>query len=103
MIPSIRNLLVKNDLVHVLWNVDTLDWIAQTPDKIVLRAKRLMRKAPRDSGVILFHDVNSRSVIASKILMDYLSEDSRRTCTLGKIVKDINQGVIEVCSKKSLY
>lgn len=100
-VPSIRQQIAKNNLIHAYWNVDTLDWLAQSPDRIILRTKKLMKKTHRDSGIILFHDVHERSAVASKEIMNFLKQDGRRTCTLGSIVKDMNQGRKSVCSQKS--
>lgn len=97
--PSVRETIARNNLIHVFWNVDSLDWMAQHPDKIVERVKKLMRKTPRDAGVIVFHDVHMRGVTASSEIMDHLKNDGRRTCTLGRIVKEMNEGSTTVCSK----
>jgi peptidoglycan/xylan/chitin deacetylase (PgdA/CDA1 family) len=97
--PVIREMIAKNNLIHAIWNIDTLDWMAQTPDKIIKRTKLLMKKTPRDGGVILFHDVHMRAVLASAEIMDHLKLDGRRACTLGKIVNDMNEGSKTVCSK----
>lgn len=98
-VPNIRQMISKNDLIHVFWNVDSLDWMAQTPDRIVKRTKALMKKTSRDAGIILFHDSHPRSVKASAGIMDYLTQHGRRTCTLGKIVSDMNEGSETVCLK----
>lgn len=98
-IPSVRQTISRNNLINVNWNIDSLDWMAQTPDKIVARTKRLMKKTTRDSGIILFHDIHGRSIEASAIIMDHLKVDGRRSCTIGKIVKDMNEGAETVCLK----
>ena len=98
-IPSVRQTISKNNLINVNWNIDSLDWMAQTPDKIVARTKRLMKKTSRDSGIILFHDIHERSIEASATIMDHLKNDGRRTCTIGKIVRDMNEGTETVCLK----
>lgn len=100
-VPTIKKVVSKNNLIHVLWNVDSLDWLAQSPDRIISRTKRLMKKSPRDSGIILFHDGHKRSVEASQGIMEFLNSEARRVCTVSKIVKDMNEGVTEVCSKSS--
>jgi peptidoglycan/xylan/chitin deacetylase (PgdA/CDA1 family) len=98
-VPNVRQALVRNNMIHALWNVDTLDWLAQKPDKIIKRTKKLMEKSSRDAGIILFHDINMRSVEASKEIMNHLKQDGRRSCTLGEIVTAMNQGAQTVCSK----
>jgi peptidoglycan/xylan/chitin deacetylase (PgdA/CDA1 family) len=98
-VPAIRETIAKNNLIHVNWNIDTLDWMAQTSGKISSRAKRLMKKTFNDSGIILFHDIHNRSIQASAEIMDHLKLDGRRSCTIGKIVNDMNEGITSVCLK----
>lgn len=98
-VPNIRQKLVENELIHVGHTVDTLDWIVQTPDKIVKRARAMMKKSLKDSGIILFHDSHKTTIEASAILMKDLKENGRRTCTVGEIVSQINEGVETVCPK----
>ncbi len=97
---SIREKIAENKLVHVFWNIDTLDWMSQTPDKIVTRTIAMMKKTKNDAGIILMHDIHARTAIASAEVMDYLKKDDRRACTIDEIVTQINEGAPEVCSKK---
>lgn len=96
-VPHIRQKIADNGLIHVFWNIDTLDWMAQTPDKIVERTKSLMQKTKNDAGVILFHDIHVRTTIASAEIMDYLKQDQRRVCSLDEIVTQMNEGKETVC------
>lgn len=97
--PNVRQQIADSNLIHVVYNIDTLDWLAQTPDMIVKRAKAMMKKTPRDSGILLFHDTNLRTVQASLELMNHVSGDGRRVCTVGEIVTQMNEGVETVCPK----
>lgn len=96
---SIRQKIADNKMIHVFWNVDTLDWMAQPTADIVKRTIDLMKKTKNDAGVILFHDIHQRTADATPQVMDYLQKDARRVCTLKKIVDDINTGAQKVCSK----
>ncbi len=98
-VTSVREMIAKNNLILVSWNVDSLDWMAQKAGKIVERTKKLMRKTPKDAGIILFHDSYKRGVEASAEIMDYLNQDGRRTCSVGKIIKDLNEDMKTVCSQ----
>lgn len=100
-VPVVREVIAKNKLIHVFWNIDSLDWPPQTADRIVRRTKKLMKKTPRDAGVILFHDVQPRTIKASNSIMEYLKLDARRVCTLGTIINEMNQGYKTVCSNNS--
>lgn len=100
-VPSVRQLIAKNNLIHVLWNVDTLDWMAQEPGRIVERTRLLMKKTRHESGIILFHDVHPRSVKASSEIMKDLKLSHRKTCRLETIVKDMNKDLEAVCSQNS--
>lgn len=93
----IREKIADNGLIHVFWNIDTLDWMAQDPQKIVERTITLMKKTKKDAGVILFHDIHRRTAEATPAVMDYLKKDQRRVCTLDEIVTQMNEGVEKVC------
>jgi peptidoglycan/xylan/chitin deacetylase (PgdA/CDA1 family) len=97
--PHIREKIAQNNLIHVFWNIDTLDWMAQEPQKIIDRTLSLMQKTKNDAGVLLFHDIHQRTADATPKIMDYLKKDGRRVCTLGKIVQQMNEGA-EVCPQK---
>lgn len=90
--PDIRTRIAKANLIHVFWSVDTLDWMAQAPSEIVERTLKQMKASRQDAGVILFHDIHERTVIASEEVMRYLKQDSRRVCTLEEIVSAVNRG-----------
>lgn len=95
----IRQKIADNNLIHVFWSVDTLDWMPQPYEKIVERTKNQMKKSKKDAGIILFHDIHERTVKASAEIMDYLNQDSRRVCTLNTIVTQMNEGAETVCPK----
>lgn len=97
--PNIREKIAEKNLIHVLWNVDALDWLPQSPLRIALRTKALMKKNKKDSGIILMHDTHPRSIIAASLVMDFLSQNGRRNCRIGEIVIQLNEGAKTVCSK----
>ncbi len=72
--PAVRADLVKSCVVHVFWNVDTLDWKDKDPDGIENRTRLQMRSLGR--GIILFHDTHKQSVIASERIMRHLNESN---------------------------
>lgn len=81
----------------VRWNIDALDWMAQSPDKIIKRTLLMMTKTSRDSGVILFHDTHHRGAWALSAITNHLKQNKRRTCTLGEIAKDMSESSEKVC------
>jgi peptidoglycan/xylan/chitin deacetylase (PgdA/CDA1 family) len=89
---DIRTRIAKANLIHVFWSVDTLDWMVQAPSEIVERTLKQMKASGKDAGVILFHDIHERTVIASEEVMRYLKQDSRRVCPLEEIVSAVNRG-----------
>jgi peptidoglycan/xylan/chitin deacetylase (PgdA/CDA1 family) len=90
-LSSVRGNLVKSCLVHVFWNVDTLDWQDRDPDSIYNRTVTQMKTLGR--GVILFHDIHRQSVIASEQVMAYLNTEGLRTITLSDYVREQNTGL----------
>lgn len=98
--PHIREKIAANGLIHVLWNVDSLDWMPQSPEKIITRTKALMKKTTKDSGILLFHDIHMRTAKALPEIINYLKEDNRRVCTLKEIVTQMNEESKTVCLQK---
>jgi peptidoglycan/xylan/chitin deacetylase (PgdA/CDA1 family) len=68
-----RTLISQNKMIHVLWNVDSNDWKADTPDVIFRRTRDQINNLSR--GIILFHDVHDRSYLASKKLVEEVLKD----------------------------
>lgn len=93
-VARIRQRIADLGMIHVFWNVDTLDWQDKDPDSIVERAKKQM-KSNGNHGVILFHDIHPQSVIASKKLVEWTktlkgTSDEVRWVTIPQIVKEMN-------------
>ena len=93
-VPRIRQRIADLGMIHVFWNVDTLDWQDKDPDSIVLRAEKQIKT--NSHGVILFHDIHPQSVIASKKLVEWSktlkgTESEMRWVTLPEIVKETNE------------
>ena len=81
------------NMVHVYWNVDTLDWQDNDPDSIVARAQKQMKALGH--GIVLFHDVHPQSVTASKKLIEWSktfngTDQEMRWLTIPQIVDEIN-------------
>ncbi|MBC7713090.1 MAG: polysaccharide deacetylase family protein [Rhizobacter sp.] len=91
-VPKIRGMIADLGMIHVFWNVDTLDWQDKDPDSIVERAKKQMAAAGH--GVILFHDIHPQSVIASRKLVEWsqTQKDANaiRWVTIPEIVDEMN-------------
>lgn len=92
-VSSIRAKIAEQNMIHVFWNVDTLDWQDKNPASIVARAKKQMAGSAKNSGVILFHDIHSQSVTASAMLMDEMIKDKINVCTVQGVVDQINKGL----------
>ncbi|MCM2324777.1 MAG: polysaccharide deacetylase family protein [Oligoflexia bacterium] len=86
-VPRVRQLLADQNLIHVFWNVDTLDWQDKDPESILARAQKQMAKEGR--GVVLFHDIHPQSVIASEKLLA-VTAGKVRWASLPEIVDEVN-------------
>jgi peptidoglycan/xylan/chitin deacetylase (PgdA/CDA1 family) len=88
--PRPRGTIADAGMVHVAWNVDTLDWFDKDPAVIVARTLKAMKDRKR--GVILFHDIHAQSVVASEVIMAYLKnpENGLRAVTIPEIVDEMN-------------
>ena len=88
-VPRVRQMIADQNLIHVFWNVDSLDWQDHNPDSIVVRVKKQM--ATQGRGVILFHDIHPQSVTASNLIMDYIqATPGLRERSVGDVVNELN-------------
>ena len=89
-VPAIRKIIADAGMVHVFWNVDTLDWQDKNPASIFQRTVKQIERLGR--GVILFHDIHPQSVVASEMVMTYLQKPERnvRMVTIPEIVEEMN-------------
>lgn len=69
---SVREVIAKEGMIHVFWNVDTLDWQDKNPQSIVNRAMKQM--IANKKGVVLFHDIHPQSVQAIEMLLEKTHE-----------------------------
>ncbi len=92
-VPAIRAKIAQHGMVHVFWNVDTLDWQDKNPTSIMNRALKQMAASPNNSGVILFHDIHSQSVTASALLMDQMKKKKIIVCTVQGVIDQVNKGL----------
>lgn len=88
--PATRKVIADNKLVHIFWNVDTLDWKDKNPQSVFKRTKLQMSKSPNNSGIILFHDIQKPTVITSELVMDYLLDNDYNICTIADAIKSLN-------------
>jgi peptidoglycan/xylan/chitin deacetylase (PgdA/CDA1 family) len=91
-VPTIREKIAANDMIHVFWNVDTLDWQDKNPDSIVDRSIKQMAALKKNAGIVLFHDIHPQSVIASAKLIDVMKTKGTKFCTVQEVVDQINTG-----------
>jgi peptidoglycan/xylan/chitin deacetylase (PgdA/CDA1 family) len=85
----IRDLLQTVGLVHVFWNVDSLDWQDHNPQSVYNRTISQMKL--EGHGVILFHDIHPQTVQASDMVMKWIkTQPNLRTVTMPDIVNELN-------------
>ncbi len=87
--PNIRAMIAENKMIHVFWNVDSLDWKDKSPTSILARLQKQMNLEKR--GVILMHDIHPQTVEASKLLLDHFNRTQARLVTMPEIVDELNQ------------
>jgi len=65
-----KEILAREHLTSVMWNVDSMDWADPIPNSI---ADRVMREIDRNGrGIVLFHDIHERTVKALPLVMSRL-------------------------------
>lgn len=91
---AVRKLIADNGMIHVLWNIDSLDWQDKDPAKILARVKQLMAGEKR--GIILMHDIHAQTVEAAKALLEWSASldgkpGAHRWVTIPEIVDELNK------------
>lgn len=90
-VDKVRKKIAQNKMLHVFWDVDTLDWKDKNPNSIHKRALKQMKLRKKKGGIILFHDIQDQTIKASKLMVDYLIKNNLKTCTVGDLVKFNNE------------
>lgn len=67
---QIRSMIANQNMLHIFWNVDTLDWQDKNAQSIFNRSKKQVDLLKR--GIVLFHDVHPQSVLATDLLIGYM-------------------------------
>ncbi len=87
--PAIREVIKQGGMIHMFWNVDTLDWQDKNPDSILDRAWKQMVVNQR--GIVLFHDIHPQSIAASKMLVQRVLNEGDNKNTYGFKFKPIKE------------
>ena len=90
-VTAVRQDIASAGMIHVFWNVDTLDWQDKNPQSILARSLKQM--SAYKGGVVLFHDIHSQSVIASKLLMEHMKKSGINVCTVQGVVDQQNKNL----------
>jgi peptidoglycan/xylan/chitin deacetylase (PgdA/CDA1 family) len=85
-ISPVRKRIASQEMIHAFWTVDTLDWHSgSTSLEVFERTRKGMELS--GGGIILFHDIQSRTVGALTILGEYMkSRPEWKTHTLDELV-----------------
>ncbi len=92
-VSSVRAKIAENNMIHVFWTVDTLDWQDKNPQSILARSLKQMNASPKNSGIVLFHDIHPQSVAASSLLMDHFNKTGAIVCTVQGVVDQLNKNL----------
>ena len=71
--PETISRLVGEGYTVVMWNLDSQDWLAKTPDELVARVDRLIAENPA-GGVLLLHDTNQVTAAALPLILERIDE-----------------------------
>lgn len=97
-VPRVRSLIASTGMVHVFWNVDSLDWQDKNPNSVyqrVIKEMGSLHNKGTQGGIILFHDIHPQSVVASKMVMEYLVKNHLKAQTIGETVDQLNHSATD--------
>ena len=85
---SIRAAIASRGMIHVGWNVDSLDWQDKNPASVYNRVKKQM--ATKSGGIILFHDIQPQTVEASRRLMADFTSAGKKLHSAQDLIDQVN-------------
>lgn len=85
-VKNVRQKIAQNNLIHIFWDVDTLDWKESDPKKVFARTLKQMKLAHNQSGVILFHDIKPQTVEVTKLLIEHFKKNGLNTCSVQEMI-----------------
>jgi peptidoglycan/xylan/chitin deacetylase (PgdA/CDA1 family) len=89
---QVRTMIADQNMISVIWNIDSLDWQDRNTDTVYERVKKQM--ALRGRGIILFHDIHPQSIAASRKLLADLSKGlknkSQRVLTVQTAISELS-------------
>ena len=90
---NIRKMIEKENMVHVFWNIDTLDWKDKDADLLFNRTKDQieMINSKGRGGVILFHDIHQTSAGALQKLIPWMVSQGYKLKSMTEIVQSMNE------------
>lgn len=77
-----KDLELSVTMFPVFWDIDTLDWKTQDPDRVL----KIVEKEVRDGSIILMHDGFQASVDAALRIADELSEKGYDFVTVDRLL-----------------
>lgn len=89
-----RRMIAKNNMIHVLWNVDSRDWADHNPNSVLRRV--LMEVNSRRGGIILFHEIHATSVPAVQLVLATLKSRNYRWVSIPQIVDEMNASLLQM-------
>ncbi|MGZ5279378.1 MAG: polysaccharide deacetylase family protein [Pseudobdellovibrionaceae bacterium] len=85
---KIRQQIADRKMMHVFWNVDSLDWQDKNAASIFQRVKKQMEVNGR--GIVLYHDIHPQSVKATKMMVDWMSTEKKawKVMTMDRMIQE---------------
>ncbi len=86
---TIRQMIAAKNALHISWNVDTLDWQDKNAQSIFERTRKQIDL--RRHGIMLLHDIHPQSVVALKLIANYLREKKYSVKALPEIISLVRE------------
>jgi peptidoglycan-N-acetylglucosamine deacetylase len=87
---AVRRRIADAGMMHVHWNIDSLDWQDPSVDSVVRRVTTSIKKWNR--GIILFHDTKKNTLKSSERVIDFLlkKENNYHISLIRESLDDLN-------------
>jgi len=82
--PAVLGLLAERGYTPVLWCIDPVDWLRETPEAVFQATVRAIEERHGEGGIVLLHDTHAATIQAFPRILDWLDAKNRELVGRGE-------------------
>lgn len=72
--PTVLSMLADRGYTAVLWSIDPVDWLRETPEDVLRATTRAIEARNGEGGIVLLHDTHAATVQAFPLILDWIEQ-----------------------------